>query len=274
MLKQLKYKNHLNEVFDFGKEGIYVNTSDLRDYEWQVGTKGNRISSLTYGVCTKTLPIVILCESEEAGTAARNRLFEVCEKDVLAFEQGQIILDGYSFRCFVTKSSKSDYMTSKRYMSVTLTLSSDCPVWTRESTYTFAPVEQTSEFLDYHQDLDFPYDYFNPYTAQVLPHDGFTDANFRLIIYGACSNPAVTIGGHTYKVNCTVEANQYLTVDSMTKKIFITKNDGSTVNVFNSRNREDYVFRKISAGSNDVTWNNQFSFDIVLIEERSEPKWT
>lgn len=41
MLEKLIYKNHVGEVFDFGKDGIFVNASDLHDYEWAVATKGN-----------------------------------------------------------------------------------------------------------------------------------------------------------------------------------------------------------------------------------------
>lgn len=276
MLEQLVYKNHLGEVFEFGKDGIFVNTSDLHDYEWQVNTRGNKISSFSYGTQTRTLPVIIICASAEEGIAARNRLFEVCEKDVLAFKQGEIILGGYSFRCFVTKSAKKDYLVAGRYMTADLTLTSDYPVWTKETVFTFVPVtatETASEYLDY-QGLDFPYDYFSTFTAQSLSNDSFAEANFKLRVFGACSNPSVTIGGHTYQVNCTLEDGQYLTVDSLNKRIFVTKNDGSTVNAFNLRSREDYIFQKIPAGINTVSFSGNFSFDVILLEERSEPKWT
>lgn len=277
MLEQLKYKNHLDEVFEFGKDGIYVNTSDLHDYEWKVNTKGSKISSFSYGTQTRTLPVIIICASAEEGIAARNRLFEVCEKDVLAFQQGEIILGEYSFRCFVTKSAKKDYLVAGRYMTVDLTLTSDNPVWTRETEYNFKPVtatETASEYLDYNQSLDFPYDYFSPYTARILSNDSLAEANFKLRVFGVCSNPSVTIGGHTYQVNCTLEAGQYLIVDSLTKKIHIVNNDGSTVNAFNLRSRESYIFQKIPAGNNTVSASGNFSFDVILFEERSEPKWT
>lgn len=276
MLEQLKYRNHLGEVFEFGKDGIYVNTSDLHDYEWQVNTKGSKISSFSYGTQTRTLPVIIICANAEEGIAARNRLFEVCEKDVLAFQQGEIILGGYSFRCFVTKASKKDYLVAGRYMTADLTLTSDHPVWTKETAFTFSPVtatETASEYLDY-QGLDFPYDYFSTFTAQSLSNDSFADANFKLRVFGACSNPSVTIGGHTYQVDCTLEAGQYLTVDSLNKKIYITNNDGSAVNAFNLRNRESYIFQKIAAGNNTVSSSGNFNFDVILVEERSEPKWT
>ena len=71
-----------------------------------------------------------------------------------------------------------------------------------------------------------------------------------------------------------MEEGEYLTIDSTTKKIFLTKNDGTIINQFNNRNRDSYIFEKIPAGSNVVTWNGDFAFDVILLEERSEPKWT
>ena len=59
MLEQLKYKNHVNEVFDFGKNGIFVDMSDIHDYEWTVKSKNNRISSLDYAISKRKLPIII-----------------------------------------------------------------------------------------------------------------------------------------------------------------------------------------------------------------------
>ena len=137
MLEKLKYKNHVNEVFDFGKNGIFVDTNDLHDYEWTVTNKGNRIAALDRSVSKRNLPITIICETEEKGLAARNKLLEVTEKDVLALQHGRIIIGDYYFRCFVTKSKKSEYLTSKRLMKLTLTLTSDFPYWVKETISSF-----------------------------------------------------------------------------------------------------------------------------------------
>ena len=272
MLERLKYKNHLNEVVDFGVDGVYVNTNALHDYEWKVTSKGNRISALKRSVQTRKLPVIIMCSSEEEGIAIRNRLFEIFEKDVLALQHGMIIIGNYHFRCYVTKSTKSDYQKTKRYMSMALTLSSDYPYWVKESTVSYGITGDPSDGMDY--PFDFAFDYLSNSASTALTNPNFVASNFKLIIYGACSNPTINIAGHTYQVNCDVEANEYLTIDSTAKKIFVTRNDGSVVNHFNDRNKQSYVFEKIPAGMNDVTWDGDFGFDIILMEERSEPKWT
>ena len=272
MLEQLKYKNHVNEVFEFGKDGIFVNTSDLHDYEWTVTKKGNRIAALDRSVSKRKLPIIIICDTEEKGIAARNRLLEVVEKDVQAMKYGRIIIGDYYFRCFVTRSQKKYYLTTKRWMEATLTLTTDFPYWVKETTTSFG-ISGGSGGTGLDHNYDHPFDYTSSVSVKEVNNTGFVASDFRLVIYGACANPSVNINGHEYLVNCDIGANEYLTIDSASKKIYLTANDGTTTNVFNLRNKDSYIFEKIAAGKNVVSWNGDFGFDITLLEERSEPKW-
>ena len=275
MLEQLKYKNHLNEVFEFGKDGIFVNTNELHDYEWTVTSKNKRITALDYAVSKRKLPLIIICKTEEQGIAARNRLMEICEKDVLAMLHGQIIIGDYYFKCFVTKSQKKNYLISSRMMEVTLTMTSDFPYWVKETTNIFrklgAETGGGGQNLDY--PFDYAFDYFSDVGSKTLINQHFTDSNFRMVVYGPCSDPAIYVAGHLYQVNCDVAAGEYLTIYSVTKKIFLTANDGTITNKFNLRNKESYIFLKIPSGSSAVTWSGNFGVDIILLEERSEPKW-
>ena len=275
MLEQLKYKNHRNEVFEFGKDGIFVDTNELHDYEWNVTKMGNRIAALDYTITKRKLPVVIICNTEAEGIVARNKLLEVVEKDVLAMKHGQIIIGDYYFRCFVVKSQKKNYLISKRYMEVTLTLTSDFPFWVRESTHVFRKLGADGSGgsnLDFR--FDYPVDFFSGMGNKKLINTGFVGTNFRMIVYGQCENPAVYVNGHLYQVDCELASAEYLTIDSVTKKIFKTARDGTTTNLFSKRNRDSYIFEPIQPGENTVIWEGDFGIDIILLEERSEPRWT
>lgn len=280
MLEQLKYKNHFNEVFEFGKDGIYVDTNDLHDYEWSVTSKGNRISNLSRKISKRILPVHILCATEEQGIATRNKMLEVFEKDVLAKKHGQIIIGDYYFKCFVTKSTKSDYQTHKRYMSLKLTLTTDYSYWVKEKLTSFGGIVSDTDIggevgvADNDYPFDYAFDYLSDIAKMELVNTDFVASNFKMIIYGACVEPAITIAGHTYQVNCTVNEGEYLTIDSTAKKVYLTANDGTIINQLNNRNRASYIFEKIPPGTSPVSWVGDFGFDIILLEERSEPKWT
>lgn len=253
MLEPLKYQNHVGEVIDFGSDGVFVNASELHNYEWKVATIGNRISGFNRGIQTRALPIVIMCDTEEEGIEKRNNLYETFDKDVLSAQHGKVIIGDYYFRCYVTKSTKSDYQKSKQYMSLKLTLSTDFPYWVKETTITNRS---------------------NLSGSFVAVNNNFVASNFRLVIYGEATNPEIEIDGHSYMVNCKVGTNEYLTIDSTTKQIYTTKKDGTIINNFNDRGRSSYIFEKIPPGTIEVASPGDFAFDIVLLDERSEPTWT
>lgn len=252
MLETVKYKNHLGEEINFSENGIYVQSSDLHDYAWEYTEKGAKISSFQRKITNKNITLHILCDSENAGIQKRNLLMEYCDKDILAKQPGKIIVNGYYLRCYVISSTKSTYMNSKKTMSVTLGLLSDEPYWIKEVT----AVQNTQ------------YQMTNPLSYE---------ANFRLEINGLATNPAmITIAGTNYGISDTIAAGEKLVIDSLTKEVYKLV-DGEKVNAFGKRlrtNSNDYVFRKIPAGSNSVRRNSDFTWSMILYDERSEPKWT
>ena len=273
MLEKLIYKNSMNETLSFGQDGIFVNSNDLRDYKWNVTSKNNRISGFDKGVTTKSLPVVIMCNSEEEGIEIRNKLFEVCEKDVLLEQHGRIIIGDYYMKCYINGSKKAEYLKSKRYMKTTLTVTTDFPYWVKETMATFGyGVGSQGGNLDFNN--DFPYDYTSTLLSKTLNNANFVPSNFIMRIYGPCENPRVTIEGHDYEVTKTLEANENITIDSIAKTIVLTHANGRTENCFNLRNKNSYIFEKMPVGISSVSNNSDFKFDITLLEERSEPKWT
>lgn len=272
MQERLQYINHLNEVIDFGRNGIYVSSNDLHDYDWDLITKNDRVSGFRRGITSRTLPVVIFCPSAAVGLAARNLLLEVAEKDILARKPGRIVIGEYYYRCYIVGSKKSNYLKAKRRMDVTLTLSSDKPYWIRESKFSFRKADAGRSGVDY--SFDYPFDYMPPFAKSSLLNTNFAPSNFKLTMFGPCKNPAIYIAGHWYGVQCSLLAGEYLTIDSIEKTITKVAVDGTTSNMFSCRNRDSYIFEKIPPGTSLVSWDNTFGADIILLEERSEPKWT
>jgi len=273
MIEQVKYVNHVNETLEFGKGKLFVNESDLHDFAWSVTSKNDRISGFKKGIVSKTIPIILKCDSEEEGLQLRNRLFEVCEKDVLAVKHGRIIIGDYYLKCFVVESKKSEYLMCDGYMKISAKITTDFPYWVKETSNTFNYGAGVSgKNLDFNR--DFPYDYTSNLVDKQLNNTGFVETNFRMNIFGICENPQVVIAGHIYEVAVSIMANEYVTIDSINKTIILTHSDGSTENCFNKRNRDSYIFKKMPVGVSNVSANGDFKFEVVLLEERGEPKWT
>ena len=95
MLEKFKYINHLGETLEFGKYPLFVRENDMRDFAWDVETTNEKISGFTKGIVEKTIPLIIKCTSKEEGVEARNRVYEVIEKDVLAKQYGKICIGDF-----------------------------------------------------------------------------------------------------------------------------------------------------------------------------------
>lgn len=273
MLGGIRYVNHVNEVIEFGKDGLIIRQCDLLNFTWKIMSKNERISGFKKTITNRILPIIIKCHDEEDAYKLINKLHEVTEKDVLSKKPGKIIIGGFYMTCFITESKKTDYVKQSNYMQIQLKVSTDMPYWVKETSSIFNYGGGVSGAdLDYNR--DYAYDYTSNLLGKQLINTSFVDTNFRMIIYGACENPRITVGGHNYEVYASVGANEYLTIDSVNKTIVLTHRDGTQENCYKLRNTDSYVFKKMPSGVSNVSASGSFKFDIVLLEERGEPKWT
>lgn len=272
MLDKIIYTNHLNEKIVFGDMPYFANYSDLRDYSWDYTEASSRILSFKKKIKKYKLPVVIMCNTEEEAAQRKNALFEITEKDVLTKQHGTLQIGDYKLQCYIQESKKSNYLENKKYMTVQLTILTDKPYWLKETVFRFRSHTSVNEFLDYPH--DYSYDYMNSLALKNFINTNFTASNFKIIIYGAVENPQLIINKHVYEVETTLVANETLTIDSFSKTIEQVSVAGTKYNKFNSRNKDSYIFEKIASGSCAVLPSADFNFDIIIYEERGEPKWT
>ena len=273
MLEKFTYTNHINETLEFGKDSLFVNENDLRDFAWDITSKNNRISGFKKGIVSKTIPVILKCETESEGISLRNRLFEVFEKDVLAKKHGKIHIGDYYLQCYITGSKKTEYLINRNYMVISLTVQTDFPEWIKKTVSNYVTTyPESQQYLDY--PYDFNHDFTLNFTVMSVDNTGFTPSDFIMDIHGMVQSPSITIANHKYAVDVTVNDGDYLTINSFDKTIVLNKANGEKVNCFNSRNRDSYIFEKIPVGSHVITSNVEgLKFTITLFEERGEPKW-
>jgi hypothetical protein len=92
-------------------------------------------------------------------------------------------------------------------------------------------------------------------------------SDFVLSVHGPAINPRVTINGYPYVVYATIGAGETLVIDSANKTVMCGER-----NLFDARNKRQSVFEKIPAGQLTLAYGS-FSFELLLHEERSEPRW-
>ena len=278
MLENFIFENHLGQRFEGLANGVYLNSNDLRNYNWSYDTINSRISRFYQKTTNRTLPLTVICKTDEEAVKVKNLLMEIAEIDIEAMLPGKIIIGDYFTNGYITASVKSNYMIKKRFCRIVLTLTSEDPCWYRKELYSlFADGESGSgSSVEVAKDYPrgYPWDYAAPQSTNRIICDSVRNNAFTMKIYGESTNPSVTIGGHVYAVNGTVKAGETLLIDSLTKTITLTKATGEKENWFDLRNRDSYIFEPIPPGQHMVVKNGYFGVDLTVIEKRSEPKWT
>ena len=275
MLDKFIYENHLGHRFVGLENGVYLNYSDLRDYSWSYDIINSRISRFYRSITERKLPLVVVGKSNDEAAEAKNELLELAEADIQAMIPGKIFVGDYYTNGYITSSAKSEYLLSKRYCKISITLTSDDPLWYREHLYRFFPTPNTDVGEGFDFPFDYPYDYLTKSkTTQNIECNSIIGNAFRITVYGPVSNPSIKIGGHEYSIDGTVGEGETLLIDSLTKKITLTSQTGQELNWFDRRNRDSYIFEPIPNGYHAVSWDGYFGFDLTVIEKRSEPRWT
>ena len=274
MLEQLRYVNHLGETIEFGKKGIFANSNDLRNYEYAYDSSRNRAENFRTGVVSKTIPVVISAESKKKCIDLKNRLYEVCEKDIISEQKGKLYIGDYYLECYVFSSAKSNYLDVATSMNLSLKVVTDGGRWMKEELHNYKHVPD--KFIE-GKGYEYCYEYdYNSISDNIskLEVDDFRNCDFVLSIHSGAVNPVIYVDNHYYSVRCVVGDGDKIVINSAELTITLVKADGTRENMFRYRDKQSDVFEKISPGNHRVMWNGSFDFDLSVIHERGEPKWT
>ena len=275
MLDQFVYENHLGRRFVGLEKGVYLNYSELRDYEWSYDTINDKISRFYHSITNRKLPLWVHCKSKAEAISVKNSLFDLTEVDIEAKIPGKIYIGDFYTRGYITSSAKSNYLVKDNFCQIDLVLTSDDPAWYKEQTRSF--MAGSGEATETGKGADYPYDYSYDYavsaSGEKIICDSIGNSAFKLLIYGPATDPAVIVNDHVYKVNAMIGSQETLLIDSVAKTITLTTSTGSKINYFDKRDRENYIFEPIPPGQNAISKIGNFGFDLTVVEKRSEPRW-
>ena len=275
---EVYYINHKNQKIDLGHSPYQLQIGDLFDSSNKYDGSCFRISRVYKEITTISTCVTIDASSEKEFCAAVDQFFEITETDTAAGLQGQLYIGDMYLKCNVISSSKSFWKETFRGMENTIKLLVPYPYWCREISKSFLKIGSgtvlRSEDIYLQYPMSYPYRYTMPQNAGFISNDHYTDCDFKMIIYGPCTDPAIRINGHLYEVKATLYAGEYILIDSRENTVVRYLIDGRTQNLFNQRNKESNLFQKIPSGRCAILWNAAaFGFDLALFQERSEPAW-
>ncbi len=188
----------------------------------------------------------------------------------------EIKMEGIYFFCLDEKGnqiSKSLDMTGEiLIMPGTYEIGAYCYRGDKDVTVEYKLYKEAKKFaLDYPH--DYPYDLLTDMDVATIVNEGVVPQETKILVYGPAINPQVYVGDNEYTVNTTVKEGEILEINTKNKTIKLIGENGKETNVFSLRYPRVNFFKKISVGSNLVMWDGTFGMDVILMEERSMPKW-
>lgn len=273
-MKEIYYLSDNGRKLYLDRYPFWMQTGDFLDYEWIYTVRNNRIIGFEKEVAEKDFKITVFGDNEEKYGNNWNLLHEIFETDIHGLTPGRLYFGEYYLSCYVFMSEKSEWEYDCNLCDNYFRLVTDYPFWIKEATKQFLP-QSSADTTD---GLDFPFDFAFDFASDQVglakwSVDHYAPSDFQMIIYGPCTEPRILINGHPYQIHTELEASDYLIIDSRKNTVTKYLANGTTVNLYNSRNFKYSVFEKIPAGDLTINWSGDFGFDITLYLERSEPKW-
>lgn len=284
-----RYVNHRGEEVEFSSQSNnhYIATNAF-DYQWTARKIGSTVQVLTREPKEITLE-VIWCDD-------RDRLYEVLDADSSTSNFGRLYVGNSYTECFPRAASASVWCELEEYMRDSLTFTERSGGWLHDVVERRFDAGGAGDIgnLDYGMDYasgsrggfdygnfentGFDYDY-NAELTRTIEYDAVGNPDMKIVIFGPASSPTVLAGGNRYKVNLEITEGQRIEIDTREKTCVLVLSDGTRETALASADGDfkdgsgSYIFQKAPVESCRVTWDGTFSFDMIMTETRSRPRW-
>lgn len=272
------YQNHAGEKIYLDRRPYrMLAVTTLFDSEWDYITKGYnfpRVVQFEKSMVIKSFDIVIDGATKEEYRNNADSFAKITERDIRELTPGKLYVGNTYLSCYFYKSQKKRRYVNTNKAAIQIGILSESGKWIYENKFQIRNAFESTmdqQYLDYPHGYN--YDYANILSSRMIHNNSPGSSDFKMIVYGPCTDPVIAINDHVYQIYAEIMPQEYLVVDSVEKKIYKVKNNGMEINLFGSRNRDSYIFQKIAVGKNSVVWSGEYGFDLILYEERGEPKW-
>lgn len=274
------YKGSTGQIIDFKSENFkMLKDTDILSHKWSYSNNEYvaKIDSFSMEFVSKQFDVAVMNRTRSEYEVALRKINDVFDYDVRMLSPGRLYVGDHYLRCYIIECGLGRFDRHRNKVIKPYTLVAENGQWIKESFYVFNN-SNTVDTRSYEDALCYPHDYPFDFASSIenitqVENGSIVGADLMIRIYGGCTNPAVTIGGHVYEVDCDVMTGEVLEINSVTKKCVKTKVNGEKISCFNFRNRESYIYQQVKPGVNTVIRSGTFNIDITIFEYRSEPEW-
>ena len=255
------YKNSRGQTINFMKSPYRTVEADWFNANWEEESDGYEMK----------MSIDVFGDRAEFKSNMES-LYQIIAVDAEEDTYGRLYVNDTFLRCKIKTSEKSGWK-GYVYSEIELTFEAPTLSWIREARKQFSVRQETTlDGLNF--PFNFPFNFAPSQKGQVswnIEHP--TSSEFQMIVYGPCVNPRVLINGYPYEVFTTLDAGDYMLIDSQSDTVYKHLSNGTAQNLFHNRGLEHSIFEKIPSGLLNINWSGDFGFDLILYLERREAAW-
>lgn len=279
-----KYVNHLGQTFILQGDGrTFINEDELHTYEWSYSL-ANRVSGMG-GVASgfarwpRTFDMEIRTRgySHAEFLELCNKLHAITDVDAMDESPGRLYVGDQYMVCFLAVASdEPSHPRNSNFLTRQVTVLAVEPYWCTEVSNMIYPStgQSAQDTTGKKYNYNYPYRYGTGISGNRIINNHYAAAPAVITFFGPVINPSVEVSGNVYAVNVTLTATDRLVIDQIKRQIYIVSERGTRTNVFNARDKQHNIFQPFPAGVNPIIYSGDFAFDITLVYQRSELKWT
>ena len=275
----VKYESNNGQSVNLNQLPYRMLISDILDYEPEVIENNGKIRGFNSNcIAQREINIDVHRTKTETARVFMSKLTDIFASDVTSCTPGKLYIDEWYIPCYFFGRETSRWDTGV-IISCSYKVITDHPSWITEQQISIKPITDSEESTDNSSyPYTYPYTYGMPSKTTSVKIDHYAASDFRMIVYGPTANVSVTINGHIYHVEYPIEDDEYMVIDSRSflppdERIYLVRQNGEKVNVFNYRDPEHSIFQKIPAGDITIDYSRKYGIDLIVFLERSEPKW-
>lgn len=278
-MTEIRYVNSKGKEVNLMDAKLRIQSGNFHVRNWEAKTTVLRIGAKIeeFQKKPKTYPVTIELRGDlEERKRKLDTLTDLFETDLVNGKPGTLYFGEAYVKCFAIES---DTHASDNIGRTELNLNFYCPIpeWITEQTYVLGKKIQDDKFTVYPKRYPYKYSVDSKKDSIYISH--YDSSDFLMKAYGPTALVNVTLGKNTYTVNHAVKEGECLIIDSrkttdISKRCYLLKANGETVNVFNDRDSKSRIFEKIPSGKVSVYYNQNYQVDLTVFIARGEPRWS
>lgn len=276
-LKRICFDNGLGDVLNFASPNLMYQKNDLMSQKWSYNK--TQYANGTYEITNfykadKSFNLTVhlwSIKSEANYRAIIDKITQAADKNILTHTFGKLYINNEYMLCRITGIEHDDWMTRRCQHKIKLTITADNPTWISERLITLSNAQSISGISYPHA---YPVHFGTRTTINQINNPHYSNSKFKIVFYGNCANPILTIGSAQYGFNnLDLSSTEYAVYDTLNRELY-KMSTGVKTDLFNNRvTRSGKAFTPIPPGISPISWDKSFKADLIIYSERSLPAW-